>query len=386
MRRTLPGVATAVCRLVRLAICAVLVLPAAGLAQTLAAPVELDAAARAALADRYAEALQTELGLLQAMDRIDQSASALDARIVRLSVQRAAAVEELQAAEASRAEAEAVLDAMRTAVQARLRAILRVTQLPTLRFALSPEDFHQSIAKDRLLRQLLIKDKARLAEYRAQLQALQARTAERDAELKHLTELDLALHEEKAKGDQERRDKEALLRQIEGDRKYHERAVRDLDAAHRALTEQIGALREWNERKYTFGMLQGKLLPPVQGRIEVHFGDQKHPRYGTILQHRGVDFRPGGGPGVPVRAVFTGQVAYVGWLTGYGETVILDHGRGWHSIYAHVENIRVRVGDVIKSRARVADVGQSGSLKGRYLYFEIRRNGIPVNPEEWLHF
>jgi septal ring factor EnvC (AmiA/AmiB activator) len=133
-------------------------------------------------------------------------------------------------------------------------------------------------------------------------------------------------------------------------------------------------------------MLQGKLLPPVQGRIEVHFGDQKHPRYGTILQHRGVDFRPGGGPGVPVRAVFTGQVAYVGWLTGYGETVILDHGRGWHSIYAHVENIRVRVGDVIKSRARVADVGQSGSLKGRYLYFEIRRNGIPVNPEEWLHF
>lgn len=353
-------------------------------AQTLAAPVALDAPARAELASRYATALQTELGLLQALDQIDQNAAALDAKIVRLSVQRAEAVESLQAAEAERAAAEATLRQMREAVQARLRAVLRVAQLPTLRFALSPEDFAQSIAKDRLLRQLLAKDKERLQAYRAQLTELQARTRTRDAEVQRLTELDLALHEEKAKGDQERRDKEALLRQIESDRKYHERAVRDLDAAHRALTEQIGALREWNEKKYTFGLLQGKLLPPVQGRIEVHFGDQKHPRYGTILQHRGVDFRPGGGPGVPVRAVFTGQVAYAGWLTGYGETVILDHGRGWHSVYAHLENVRVTVGEVVKSRARVADVGQSGSLKGRYLYFEIRRNGIPVNPEEWV--
>lgn len=353
-------------------------------AQTLAAPVALDAPARAELASRYATALQTELGLLQALDQIDQNAAALDAKIVRLSVQRAEAVESLQAAEAERAAAEATLRQMREAVQARLRAVLRVAQLPTLRFALSPEDFAQSIAKDRLLRQLLAKDKQRLQAYRAQLTELQARTRTRDAEVQRLTELDLALHEEKAKGDQERRDKEALLRQIESDRKYHERAVRDLDAAHRALTEQIGALREWNEKKYTFGLLQGKLLPPVQGRIEVHFGDQKHPRYGTILQHRGVDFRPGGGPGVPVRAVFTGQVAYAGWLTGYGETVILDHGRGWHSVYAHLENVRVTVGEVVKSRARVADVGQSGSLKGRYLYFEIRRNGIPVNPEEWV--
>lgn len=339
---------------------------------------------RAELNQRYAQALQTELGLLQALDAIEQHGDALDARIVRLSVEVAQATDALHAAEKARSDAQDQLEKLRGAVQARLRAILRIAHLPTLRFALSHEDFAASVAKDRLLRRLLGQDKQRLDGYRKQLNDLVRLTVERDAGLKKLESLDLSLHQEKAKAEQERRDKQALVAEIEVDKKYHERISRDFDLANRQLTERIEALQEWSERKYTFSMVQGKLLPPVAARVDVGFGEVRHPRFGTVTLHRGLDYRASG-PGQAVRAVFWGRVAFVGWLTGYGDTVILDHGKGWHTVYAHLEDIKVAPGEVIKSRQRLGDVGQSGSLKGRYLYFEIRRNGQPVDPAEWFH-
>lgn len=365
----------------------------AALLIALGAPLQLAAATearplspeeRSDLLKRYEKALQTELGLLKTLDELDQRADKLDGQIVRLSVDLAQATDAMHLAERQRAKAQADLEQMRATVQLRLRAILRIAQLPTLRFALSHQDFSRSVAKDRLLRRMLAADRLRLQKYGDQLKSLEKLTAERDRALKKLQQLDLDLHAEKARGEQERRDKQALLAELDSDRRLHERAARDQDAAHRALSEQIAALAEWSERKYTFAMVQGKLLPPIQGRVEVGFGDLRHPRFGTVTLHRGLDLRGGSGPDQPVRAVFWGKVAFVGWLTGYGETVILDHGRGWHSVYGHLENTKAELGELVKARQRIADIGQSGSLKGRYLYFEIRHNGQPVDPAEWL--
>ncbi len=363
---------------------AVLLLFAAPVGLAQAETVKLDAQEKQALALRYAAALQTELGLLKALDQIDRDAVELDGQIVRLSVDRAQATDAMQQAEKRRATAEIELAQLREAVQDRLRAILRVRSLPALRFALSAQDFELSVVKDRLLRRLLSGDRRRLAEYRQRLVDLERLTHERDAALRNLNALDLQLHDNRQKGEQDRRDKAALIQQLDDDRKYAERVVKDIDAANRQLAGQIATLQEWNERKYTFALLQGKLLPPVSGRVEVGFGEVRHPRFGTVTMHRGLDYRAVG-QAVPVRVVFWGRVAFVGWLTGYGDTVIVDHGRGWHTVYAHLETVKVAVGDVVPARMRIADVGQSGSIKGRYLYFEIRHNGQPVDPGEWFH-
>lgn len=343
-----------------------------------------DPSDHAQLLQRYGAVLEKQLGLLQTLDHIEQHADELDAQIVKLSLDRARATDALRDAEAQRAQAQNQLEAMRLAAQARLRAVLHIAQLPTLRFALSHQDFADSVRKDRLLRRLLAQDKLRLQSYRAQLTTLEKLTQQRDQALHDLEALDLTLHQQKADAEQERRDKQSLLAEIDTDRHVHARAIKDADAAHKLLTEHIEALQEWSERKYTFSMIQGKLLPPVNARVEVAFGEIKHPRFGTTTLHRGLDYRAGGGPNQPVRAVFWGKVAHVGWLTGYGDTVILDHGRGWHTVYAHLEEIKVAPGEVIKSRQRMADIGQTGSLKGRYLYFEIRHNGQPVDPAEWF--
>ena len=322
-------------------------------------------------------------GVLKALDQIDDNAVQIEQRLLRLSVDRANAADALHEAEQRRADAQTRLEQARLSVQARLRSLLRLQAQPTLAYAWTAEDFQHAVDKERLLRKLAEADLRRLTHYREQLAELQKLTDERDAALRKLDALHLELHEQRARGEQERKDKQALLRALDDDRKFAERLVKNVDEAHRALTGQILALKEWQERKYTFAMTQGHLLPPVTGRVEVGYGDVRHPRFGTVTMHRGIDYRAG--VGASVRAVFWGRVAFVGWLTGYGTTVIVDHGRGWHTVYAHLEDVTVVVGELLPARSRVGLIGQSGSIKGRFLYFEIRHNGQPVNPTEWFY-
>lgn len=351
-----------------------------------AIPDALAGEEKAALHARYADALGTELGLLEALDALDRDVLDTEREIARVALDRAEAIDALREAEERRARAEQQLEDMREAVRARLRALVRLGRAPSLRFLLSSQDFARSVVKERVLHQLVAGDRQRLERYRDQLTRLQRDTETRNDRLARLEALDGALHLRRARLERQRLDKQALIVQVQSDPVYNERVRRDLDAAHRELTDKVTTLRKWRERKYAFGRLQGKLLKPLNfAQVEVPYGPRKHPRFGTITWHRGVDYRVTRPGKQIVRAVFWGRAAFVGWLTGYGQTLILDHGRGWHTVYAHLDDVLVKEGEIVPSRARIGHVGSTGSLKGRYLYFEIRFNGEPQDPEAWFN-
>ena len=90
------------------------------------------------------------------------------------------------------------------------------------------------------------------------------------------------------------------------------------------------------------------------------------------------------GLGTPVRAVADGTVVFAEWMTGYGLILIVDHGNGYLSLYGHNESLLKDAGDTVKRGDTVARVGNSGGLAQPALYFELRRNGQPVNPDSWL--
>lgn len=90
------------------------------------------------------------------------------------------------------------------------------------------------------------------------------------------------------------------------------------------------------------------------------------------------------GLGTPVRAVADGTVVFAEWMTGYGLILIVDHGNGYMSLYGHNESLLKDAGDTVKRGDTVARVGNSGGLSQPALYFELRRNGQPVNPDSWL--
>jgi septal ring factor EnvC (AmiA/AmiB activator) len=129
---------------------------------------------------------------------------------------------------------------------------------------------------------------------------------------------------------------------------------------------------------------KGKLQFPVDsGRVEARFGRTVDPRFGTVTLQRGLDIR-GPGEGAEVHAIYSGTVVHAGWFSGYGNLVILDHGDGMFSLFAHLATLTRAVGDVVEKGEPIGTVGDTGSLKGPYLYFELRDGQKPIDPEKWL--
>ena len=149
-------------------------------------------------------------------------------------------------------------------------------------------------------------------------------------------------------------------------RREAEEAGRDAPApAASTLTGDFGAL-DW----------------PVDGEIVERFGRSRHPVYNTEVVNNGIDIRAA--RGTPVRAVEAGEVVYADFNGGYGLMVILDHDGGDYSLYAHLDRAAVSIGQRVAKGASIGTVGESGSLVGPKLHFEIRQGGRAVDPIGWL--
>jgi septal ring factor EnvC (AmiA/AmiB activator) len=130
------------------------------------------------------------------------------------------------------------------------------------------------------------------------------------------------------------------------------------------------------------GALRGRLTWPVSGRVVGEFGPQVHPRFGTKTFRNGIDIEVS--QGTAIVAPFPGHVVYSGWFRGYGNLVILDHGNEYFTLYGHAAEIKVNEGDDVRQGQPIATVGDSGSLGGPHLYFEVRHQGKPQDPVTWL--
>jgi murein DD-endopeptidase MepM/ murein hydrolase activator NlpD len=120
------------------------------------------------------------------------------------------------------------------------------------------------------------------------------------------------------------------------------------------------------------------LMWPVPGReILSPFGAQRRSH-----RHTGLDIR--GKRGEPVTAAAAGKVVYSGKMHGYGKTVILDHGGGLETLYAHNDDLLVKVGDVVFPIQKIATVGRTGNATTEHCHFEVRRNGVPLDPLRYL--
>ena len=332
---------------------------------------------------------QTLLNKLADAEReVDLEARALKAAQTRLRASSA----RLAAAEKKATVAESGLRAATEEAAPRLLARYKLGREGYVRFLLGASSVPDLIKRRRLYDAVLEADLAALERLRS---IALARRAARD-ELAQIRDEQAGAVEAEAgkraaleeRAAQQRR----LLASVQEDRALHEEAVREMEDAARDLGGQVGRLQKpaaplagavAQALEEPMKKLRGKLLFPVEaGRIEAHFGRALDPRFGTVTLQRGIDVRCE--PGLPVRAIHAGRVVHAGWFRGYGNLVIVDHGDGYFSLMAHLSTLtrardeEVRRGDVIGT------VGDSGSLKGPYLYFELRQGQRLLDPERWL--
>jgi septal ring factor EnvC (AmiA/AmiB activator) len=188
--------------------------------------------------------------------------------------------------------------------------------------------------------------------------------------------------------DEERAEKRALLGAVRGDRSRERALLVELERAARALEETLAGLGDDSTRLTQaldgagFEQRRGDLVRPVPGRIAERFGRIVDSDYQTATFRNGIEISAGAGDSV--RAVARGQVRFAGWFRGYGKIVILDHGDGFFTVSGHLADIYVEVGDPIAEGDTLGTVGETGSLRGPSLYFEVRQGGSPLDPADWL--
>ena len=127
---------------------------------------------------------------------------------------------------------------------------------------------------------------------------------------------------------------------------------------------------------------KGRLKLPLNGRILNKFGRKRVKEYDSYIVYNGINVKAT--KGTHVKAVFDGKILFAGELEGYGNLVIVGHGNKYHSLYGHLDDIKVSVDKVIKTGEVIGLSGDSGSLEGEVLYFELRRNGKPIQPLPWF--
>ncbi len=330
----------------------------------------------------------TVLGRLADLERqIELESRALRAAEVRLR----AATQRLSVAEERARKAQAELDAQTRVVEPRLVVRYRLGREGYVRFLLGSKSMADLMRRRRVFNTLLQSDLQALTLLRTQADAAKAARdeladahAEQDQSVKTEAERRASLH---AKVDQQRE----LLASVQRERAVHEEAVHELEDAERQLTQKLAEIRRSHPAlvapeillKASIRKARGKLPFPVQnGRIEVPFGRAVDPRFGTVTLQTGIDVRAP--MGTPVRAVWDGKVAHAGWFKGFGNLLIVDHGDGIFSLMAHLDQLQKALGDPVRAGEEVGTVGETGSLKGPYLYFELRDGQKPLDPGRWL--
>ncbi|RKY55892.1 MAG: hypothetical protein DRP89_02395, partial [Candidatus Neomarinimicrobiota bacterium] len=184
-----------------------------------------------------------------------------------------------------------------------------------------------------------------------------------------------------------RRDKNNLLAQIKEKEKAAAKLLKlianlekEREIRRKELTRQraLSGVRADNP----FLLNQGKLLWPVRGKIVSKFGTQRNPVLKTITENSGIDIKAE--KGTPVKAILDGVVTTITYIRGFGNTIIIDHGSGFYTVYTHVENVHIYEKQYVLTGTVIANVGESGTLSGSILHFEIWKNKMKLNPEDWL--
>ncbi len=347
--------------------------------------------------ERAAAARARETSLLAELEEIERRLAAKKGDVARLEARIKKAQNDVQMFRGEISRLERQRAGQMNALAGRLRVMYRVhAQGGALPVILSGDDPVTRAVAVRHLASLAALDARLIQEYRGTSERLADRKGKEEAQQQELAGLHEDAKREQAEVDREVAKRRVILAKVRDERAYHERMVGELTEASHRLEAFIRELQA-KQRKLAripppkggieapavgFGALKGRLPWPTEGKIVTGFGAQVHPRFGTRTFRNGVDIEAA--VGREVLAVHGGHVIYTGWFKGYGNLIIVDHGNEYYTLYAHIADIEAKEGDDVRQGQRIGTVGDTGSLVGPRLYFEVRYQGKPQDPEQWL--
>lgn len=279
----------------------------------------------------------------------------------------------------------------RSALLARLRVQYMEGRFGYLKALLASENYADFLLRVQYLSAISKREYDLLEAYNRDVEQTQAVERERGRARDEMLTYKLSTERRLQEIQGLKRDKHLFLARVIQEKESYDRALAELA---RSATRVDALLKELEERRKAAALLpkkkgvaggrafKGLLQWPAEGDVVSFFGRQKHPVFETYVQRKGIEIRTE--EGSAIRAVMSGAVAYADWLKGYGLVMILDHGNGFFSLYAHASKLLAKVGDHVRTGQVVGETGDTGLTGDSTLYFELREGTEPVDPLAWL--
>jgi murein hydrolase activator len=335
---------------------------------------------RAAIERDVARLRGQEQGLLAEVERLDLEVRLRTEQLRETQLVLHRATEQMEATTRRARELEASVAQARPQLAARARALYKMGDLSYVRMLLSVERPADMLRGYRFVSALARRDREKMAGLRADLVALAATREDLQKKTREALALRADLDRARRALETDRQRKSELLTSIVEKKETHAAYLQELQEAEGKLGQLLSGLAD-GDVAVPITVFKGALPWPAAGRVRIGFGRHKHPRFETYTLHNGIEIDAAAD--TPVRAVHEGTVAFADQFLGYGLLVIVDHGGKNHTLYAHLAEARVQPGQHVATGDVVGTVGSAG-MEGSGLYFEVRSQGKPQDPVEWL--
>ncbi|MBJ6800681.1 murein hydrolase activator EnvC family protein [Geomonas propionica] len=294
-------------------------------------------------------------------------------------------------------------------INRRMAALYKGGDTGNLRVFFSSESFPQMSENLRYMRSILENDKKLFQQYSDNLERLNKLKERLEQEAVKKEGLRRSIEAKRREIEQEKSRKATYLVKVRQDKQGYLASLKELQANASRLQSMIQRLEAKSRKAYSskgrtakgseparpgvtakatpvpnqgLGAQKGRLSLPVRGNIVDRFGRHKHPEFDSFTVSNGISVAAPAGSAI--HAIYDGEVIFADYFKGYGNMIIVDHGDGFFSLYAHASSIAKRVGSKVAKNDVLASVGDVDSTKGPMLYFEIRYQGKPVDPSPWF--
>ena len=298
------------------------------------------------------------------------------------------------------------VDRKQQEIRRRLVALYKAGDIGAVRIFFSSGSFPQMLESLRYMQAVLQSDRQMIDDYSARIRTLSQLKVKLEDDARKKEALRTGIEEKKREIEAEKKRKAEYLVKVRKDKDTYAASLKQLEANAARLQAMMQKLEAKSRKSYSkksvppptreapsvsrpvtvpsagFGGRKRQLSLPVQGEIVQRFGKHKHPEFNSFTFSNGLAFSAPAG--ADIHAVDSGTVIFANYFKGYGNMVILDHGDGFFSVYAHASHIARKEGSSVARNDVIASVGDLDSSRGPMLYFEIRYQGKPVDPFPWF--
>jgi len=335
------------------------------------------------------QADQRERSVLTDLETIDREIQTGDAELAEQQKWLRDAESALRDIEKSNADITHDLAGLKQAYRQRLRALYKMGRNGYAAAIFASENLQGALKRVKYLGMVAEQDRKIMHTYQASLAKLTRQQTEITGKKDVVSQRGKLVEANRIALETQKRKKAGILTSVRAKKSLHEQMLTELQEASVGLGTMIRKMEQENKaarpdppRNRSAGTDRKRFPWPMNGQVLTRFGVQRHPQFGTPVFRRGIEIEARVGDAV--HAMEVGQVAYADWYKGYGMLVILEHVNGLYSLYGHLSRIEVKNGDHVATGQVVGLAGDTGSLKGPKLYFEIRRHGEAEDPLLWL--